>query len=137
MIALINHASAFNAEKVNEKVLNVFKKTFPLAQQVSWQEFSDRYMVHFTENNIQVVVDYDKDGNYLQSKRYYQEDNLPINILYKVRKKFSGKKIFGVTELSTEISTIYYIKLEDNQNWTTVKVDAYGSMEVVDEYQKA
>jgi hypothetical protein len=135
-IALVNHAFAFNEKDVTEKVLKAFKNTFPLAEKVRWQEFSDRYMVHFQESNIEIIVDYDKDGNYLQSKRYYQEDNLPINILYKIRKKFADKKIFGITELSNDLSTEYYVKLEDDMNWTTVKIDSLGSMEVVEKYKK-
>ncbi|HLK31011.1 MAG TPA: hypothetical protein VKT28_20705 [Puia sp.] len=136
MIASVFQALAFNEKEVNEKVIQAFKKTFPSAEKVNWQEFSDRYMVHFQESNIQVVVDYDKDGNYLRSKRYYQEDNLPINILYKIRKKYADKKIFGVTEVSTDTSIDYYVKLEDEKNWMTIKSDASGSLEVFEKYQK-
>ena len=127
---------ATNAKDVSEKVIQAFKKTFPLAEKVNWQEFTDRYMVNFEESHIRVVVDYDKDGNYLSSKRYYQEDNLPINILYKIRKKYADKKIFGVTELSTELNTEYYVKLEDDKYWTTVKVDSGGRMETVEKFEK-
>jgi hypothetical protein len=127
---------AGNVIEVNEKVVKAFKQTFPYAEQVSWDEFSDRYIVHFEENKVKAVVDYDKEGNYLGSKRYYKEDNLPVSILYKIRKKYTDKKIFGVTEISSETSIDYYVKMEDSSNWVTVKCDASGAMEVVEKYKK-
>jgi hypothetical protein len=122
--------------EISDKVMRSFKQTFPFAEKVNWQEFADRYSVHFEERDIRTVVDYDRDGNFLGSKRYYQENNLPVNILCKIRKKYADKTIFGVTEISTEYSTEYYIKLEDAGSWTTVKSDAYGAMEVTEKYKK-
>jgi len=127
---------ASNGKEVNEKVIKSFKQTFPFAEKVDWQEFSDRYIVHFKDGDMLSVIDYDKEGNFLSSKRYYKEDNLPINILCRIRKKYSDKKIFGVTEVATENSIDYYVKIEDDQNWFTVKLDASGGMEVIEKYKK-
>lgn len=136
-LALCKISFAGNAKEVNEKVLKAFKETFPFAEQVNWEEFSDRYMVHFQEGNIRTIVNYDKDGNYIDSKRYYGEENLPVSILYKIRKKYADKKVFGVTEISTESTIDYYVKMEDKTNWVTVKCDASGAMEVVEKYEKS
>jgi hypothetical protein len=129
-------AFAWNGVSINEKVMKSFKETFPLAEKVNWQEFSDRYSVHFEEGSIRTVVDYDKDGNYLSSRRYYTEEYLPVNIICKLRKRYSDKKVFGVTEIATESNTDYYIKMEDAVNWTTVKSDINGVMEIVEKYKK-
>src|SRR5580693_6921769 len=59
---------------VNEKVLQSFKETFPQAQEVNWQEFSDNYIVNFKEGDIRARVNYDKDGNFISATRYYFED---------------------------------------------------------------
>ncbi|MFI5154259.1 MAG: hypothetical protein ACHQET_13045 [Chitinophagales bacterium] len=123
--------------EVNEKVLKSFKETFPKAEQVNWQEYSDNYVVNFMELGIRERITYDKDGNFVSATRYYLEENLPTNILFKVKKKFPGQKVFGVTELETDISVDYYIKLVDDSNWTTVKSDVSGVMEVVEKYKKA
>ncbi|MBS1916456.1 MAG: PepSY-like domain-containing protein [Bacteroidetes bacterium] len=135
-LAFARLSYAGNVTDVNEKVIKAFKQTFPFAEKVTWDEFSDRYIVHFEENDVRTVVDYDKDGNYLGSKRYYKENNLPVSILYKIRTKYADKKIFGVTEISTDTSIDYYVKMEDNSNWVTVKCDASGAMEVVEKYKK-
>ncbi|HTQ26647.1 MAG TPA: hypothetical protein VMI35_00895, partial [Puia sp.] len=115
---------------VNEKVLRSFNETFPSAEQVKWQEFSDNYIVNFVELGVRNRINYDKDGNVISATRYYGQENLPVNLLVKTRKKFPSAKIFGVTEVETEASVDYYIKLEDSMNWITVKSDAIGNMEV-------
>ena len=101
------------------------------------QEYSDNYVVNFMELGIRERITYDKDGNFISAMRYYLEENLPPNILFKVKKKYPGQKVFGVTEVETDTSVDYYIKLEDSSNWTTVKSDVSGVMEVVEKYKKA
>jgi hypothetical protein len=122
---------------ISEKMLNSFKQTFPDAEQVKWLESTDRYTVNFKENGILTKIDYDKDGNFISSLRYYSEKNLPINILCRLQKKYADKKVFGVTEMTSESVVEYYIKLEDNENWITVKSNAEGNLQVVEKYKKA
>jgi hypothetical protein len=122
---------------VNEKVLKTFKETYPKAEQVNWQEFTDNYVVNFTTVGIRERITYDKDGNFVSATRYFYEDQLPANILSKLRKKYPGQKVFGVTEVTTDASVEYYVKLEDNSNFTTIKTDNSGVMEVVEKFKKA
>jgi len=126
-----------HAAEVNEKVLKSFRETFPKAEKVNWQEFTDNYVVNFTSIGIRERITYDKDGNFVSATRYYTEDHLPANIVCKLKKKYPGQKVFGVTEMTSETNSEYYIKLEDDTNWTTVKSDISGSMEVVEKYKKA
>jgi hypothetical protein len=121
---------------INQKVIQSFNQTFPFAENVKWQEFTDRYSVHFKTGSVMTIANYDKDGNFLGATRYYGTENLPLNILCKIKKKYADKKIFGVTEISTEEIVDYYIKLEDDANWVTVKSDASGSFEIVEKYKK-
>jgi len=130
-------AFATDGFTISEKILNSFRQTFPDAQQVKWLEQADRYTVNFKENGILTKIDYDKDGNFISSLRYYTEKNLPINILCRLQKKYADKKVFGVTEMTSESTVEYYIKLEDDQNWITVKSNADGNMQVVEKYRKA
>jgi hypothetical protein len=130
-------AFATDGFTISEKMLNSFKKTFPDAQQVKWLEQADRYTVNFSENGVLTKIDYDKDGNFISSLRYYKEKNLPINILCRLQKKYADKKVFGVTEMTTDAAVEYYIKLEDDENWITVKSNADGNMQVVEKYKKA
>jgi hypothetical protein len=125
------------ASTISDKLLQAFKQTFPDAVQVKWTEEPTRYTVSFKQNDILTKVEYDKDGNFVNSLRYYSEKNLPVTVLCQLQKKYAGKTIFGVTELATEATTEYYIKLVDDHNWMTVKSDADGNMQLVEKYKKA
>jgi hypothetical protein len=69
--------------------------------------------------------------------RYYTEKNLPVSIQCNIQKKYTDAKVFGVTELTTENSVEYYIKLETPNSWITVRSDADGNMQVTEKYKKA
>jgi hypothetical protein len=125
------------ASTISDKLLQAFKQTFPDAIQVKWVEEPTRYTVSFKQNDILTKVEYDKDGNFVSSLRYYSEKNLPVTVLCQLQKKYAGKTIFGVTELATEASTEYYIKLVDDRNWITVKSDSEGNMQMVEKFRKA
>lgn len=122
---------------ISDKLLKAFKQTFPDAQQVKWAEQEDKIMVNFKQGDILTKIEYDKDGNFLSSLRYYSEKNLPVSILCRLQKKYADKKIFGVTEMTTDTAVEYYIKLEDDTNWITVRSNADGNMQVVEKYKKA
>ena len=132
-------AGAFAAKEygISDKMLQTFKQTFPDAQQVVWSEQGDKYTVNFRQGDILSKVEYDKDGNFLNSLRYYSEKNLPVTILCRLQKRFSDKKVFGVTEMATESSVEYYIKLEGENDWITVRSNIDGNMQVVEKYKKA
>ena len=124
-------------EIISDKLLQAFHKTFPDAQQVKWAETEDRYLVNFKQGDILTKVEYDKEGNFVNALRYYSEKNLPVNILCRLQKKYADKKVFGVTEITSDSSVEYYIKLEDAENWITVKSNVDGNMQVVERYKKA
>jgi hypothetical protein len=126
-----------NPAEVNEKLIKAFRDAFPLAEKVEWQENGNHYLVHFTENAVLSEIEYDHDGHFLNSVRYFKDpDLLPLHLSWELHKKFADKTIFGVTETTSEYETLYYIKLEDKKDWITVKATSVGSMEVVEKYQK-
>jgi len=123
--------------EVNEKVLKAFESTFKNVTDVAWQEFDDHYQVSFKQSAIISRANYDKDGNLLSTRRYYSGDQLPPNILAKLKNKYAEKKIFGVTEISTEESIEYTIVLEDERKWYFISADASGSLWLDKKYNKA
>src|SRR5438270_13910815 len=84
---------------VNEKVLKAFEETFKDPKDVIWHEYENYYEVSFHESEIRSMVRYDDDGNIIGSTRYYYENQLPSYILSKLKKKYSDRSIFGVTEI--------------------------------------
>ena len=131
-------ASASMAAEPNQKVLDAFHKTFQLVKEVSWQDMdNNKYEANFNQNNITYRVMYDEEGNVIKSIRYYFGPTLPIFIQSRLAKKYDGKKVYGVTEISTESELTYYIIMEDNSTWTHVKSDAFGNMYTEKKLKKA
>ena len=131
LFALAFCASAFaSPNTVNEKVLKAFNQTFISAQDVRWSQHNGMYEAHFNFNDIVTRVTYDADGNAVQTIRYYYEQQLPLNILARVKSTYEGQKIFGVTELTTNEGTEYHIVLESPHSWTTVVADNTGNLSV-------
>ncbi|MES1250187.1 MAG: hypothetical protein ABUL46_05850, partial [Chitinophaga rupis] len=109
----------------------------PGAMQVSWREEAEHYFVHFTQASAVSEIEYDQEGNFISSFRYYKSpDLLPVHIICRLNKKFKDKAIFGITEFSTGSETNYYIKLEDPQRFTTVRAGEDGSLVVTEKLRK-
>lgn len=130
-------ATSCLADLPNEKVLKNFHTTFSKAQKVKWMEHKNYFDVSFVQSGILSNVRYEKDGTFLNCTRYYTEQQLPVNILCKLKDKYSDKKVFGVTEVTTQDNISYFVKMYDNKNWLGVKVSDDGQMEVVEKYKKA
>ncbi|MDB5197567.1 MAG: hypothetical protein JWP88_1938 [Flaviaesturariibacter sp.] len=136
-IVSVSLSSFAAAPDVDTKVLDAFNKTFPDVQDVSWSATALSYEVKFKLNEISTHVTYDKQGNALQTLRYYGETQLPMLVLTKVKSRFADKKIFGVTELTTGDETIYHIVLEDEKGWVNIQSNACGNIEVKNRFKKA
>lgn len=134
LVSIVSYATP---TEINEKVLKAFKETFANAKDVLWDEFDDYYAVKFKDTEIDTRIKYDKEGNILQTTRYYFEQQLPPFIYAKVKKRYADKKIFGVTEVRSDNELDYYIVLEDDKNWTTIKSDAFGTFQLHEKFKKA
>lgn len=122
---------------VNEKLILAFQAAFPQAEKVDWNESGDHYFVHFKDHEVLSEIEYDQEGNFLASERYYKSaDLLPIHLAWALHKKFPNKSIYGITETNTEAETVYYVKMEDAKEWITVKGSSDGITQVVEKFNK-
>ena len=130
-------ARASNPPEVTEKVLKAFSETFMKATDVVWHEVKNFYEASFKQSEVTSRAVYDQGGNLVRTIRYYSQENLPINILTKLQKRFAGKSVYGVTELSMEDQVSYHITMQDDKNWYIIKADNWGSLELEQKYKKA
>ena len=139
LLAAIVFAFSFRAmaDDPNQKVLEAFNKTFPNVKDIAWTENEHSYEVKFKKNEILSKITYDKNGNIMKTLRYYYEQNLPLLVLSKVKSKFSDKKIYGVTEESSDEGTYYHIILEDEKHWINITADSYGGIKLDKKFNKA
>jgi hypothetical protein len=137
-IAVFASAVAFAADPaVDEKIEKHFKESFPKAEKITWYEADTHYEVLFTNNLVTCRMWYDRDGNVTKTERYYKEDGVSPFLLAKLNKRFEGKKVFGVTEVSTETGITYHIILEDEKRWYHVIGDASGNLHLERKLVKA
>ncbi len=129
-------AFAFNPA-VNEKVLRSFNQTFTAATEVIWEEHDNYYAVSFVNNGIRSKVRYDKDGVMTNAIRYYDPSMLPLNVLNTLKKAYPARELFGVTEVSAGINTVYYVKMQDARFWYTIQIDPSGNTRIYEKYKKA
>ena len=78
----------------------------------------------------------DGDGNISYTIRNYSEEMLPPFIANKVHKKFPGKKVWGVTEISSELGIQYKVFLHDDKKWYHVSANSSGEVYLEDWYYK-
>ncbi|MBL7741711.1 MAG: hypothetical protein JNK14_21005 [Chitinophagaceae bacterium] len=130
-------AVAGSPSDVSEKVLKAFNETFEKAQNVEWHEYDDYYQANFKMDDIQVRAQYDQEGILLKTMRYYGEKQLLPNIVSKLKKKYGGREVFGVTEVTSAEEVSFLITLKDDKNWYVVKSDVYGNLEQTEKFKRA
>lgn len=122
---------------VNEKILKAFNETFADARDVSWYDYEDYSQANFVVDRVQVRAQYSEDGKLLRTIRYYGEKELLPSVVAKLKKKYAGKEIAGVTELSSDAEVSFTINIRDENNWYIVKSDVYGNLERIEKFKRA
>ncbi len=130
-------AAAPAPTEIGEKVLKAFSETFASARDVTWHEYETYTQANFRQDDIQVRAQYDGEGTLLKTTRYYSEKQLLPSIVAKLRKRYAGKEINGVTEISSEEEVTFVISLKDDKNWYIVKSDMFGNLQQTDKYKRA
>ncbi len=123
--------------EVNEKILKAFSETFTAAQNVTWQEYEDYSQANFSIDKVQVRAQFAEDGRLIRTLRYYSERELLPNIVARLKKKYTGKEIAGVTESSSDDEVSFVINVKDENNWYIVKSDVYGNLQQTDKFKRA
>jgi hypothetical protein len=138
MPAIMFTLIALAGTPVNEKVEKVFLQMFNGATEVSWYDAPiGCYTVYFIKDDIKYNVIYNKKGRMISSRRYYFEDKLPVYILFKLKRKYQGKSVYGVTEVMDDSGVTYHITMQDDKYWWIVKVSPDDIMEITQKLLKA
>ena len=135
MLSLVFNASA-TTEPVNQKVLSTFHQVFKDAHRVSWSHTGSYYEAFFEVESVKTRAMLNKRGALIQTIRYYKENELPSNVLYSVKKDFTGNEIVGITEISNKYGINYRIVLRDSKYYTHINADNAGETEVVAKYKR-
>lgn len=133
---LLFSISAFANIRVDEKIERQFRESFPAATAVKWYDNKDYFEVFFVHNSVQCRISYNTDGTMMQMRRDYGKETLPLFISGAVQKKYPGKKIYGVTEITSQEGLQYHMVLEDEKNWYFVASDSAGDLSLSKKLRK-
>ena len=105
------------------KAVRNFKKAFKNVFNGKWYEMPDGYRVNFILNNIRCRLDYDKNGNWLHTIRYYDEKQLPVEVRRLVVSSYLDYNIRTIEEIKVPSNNMFYvIHLEGQTDWINIKV---------------
>ncbi|MBZ4189565.1 hypothetical protein [Niabella beijingensis] len=121
---------------INEKVLKTFHEVFTNAQNVQWNITEKYNEASFRSGSVSTRAVIDNNGILIRTIRYYKENNLPANILYKLKKKYDGKEIYGITEVTNGEGTSYHVVIRDQRSIYNVTADNNGSLMQTAKYKR-
>ena len=108
---------------VNLRTMATFIRMFADASNMTWTKGQDNIdRVDFETKGKITQAGFNKKGHFLYSITSYQEEMLPKNIFYMLKRKYHGKHIFGITEVNTLNKTAYLIMLDGAPCWLHIKV---------------
>lgn len=105
-----------------------FNATFPNAKNIKWNDDKAGYYVNFMCNGNFNKAFYNKEGDFVCSWKYSNGNDLPVNIIIKLNKKFEGANILGVTEYTSEDNTFFNVKLSKGKKLYSLNISVDGSI---------
>ena len=124
---------------VSAKILKTFHSHFPEVTNSSIYHNGDTYVVIFKspDNSSSGRMFYDKDGNLLETIRYYKADELSPFIRSKIASKYKNNGIYMVTDVENDTDHFYQVILQNANTMLVVHVNNDGSMQLEKKFRKA
>ena len=121
-------AFAGKSYPVNEEVKEAFKKEFPGAEVLSWDDAGDFVKAVFLLNGYRSEAYFDPEGELQVAVRNLFFNQLPLAVTKSVDKRFPDADILEVTEISRAEGTSYRIRLETTTKKYKLNLDANGQI---------
>lgn len=117
------NAPTTEAKNVSSKAIKHFNKTFKNVADEKWYEMPDGYRANFTQKDIRCRLDYDKNGTWMHTIKYYDEKKLPVEVRRVVVSSYLDYSIRTVEEIEAPHDVKFYvIHLEGEKDWINIKV---------------
>ena len=136
-IAVSTFSAFAGEEKVNQKVLNAFKKEFNTAREVEWTTGSNYYKATFVYNEKHVFAYYNENGELLGLTRYLSPVDLPMNLQKNLKNDFKEYWISDLFEIAKNDGTAYFLTLENADTKIVLKSTDSSNWSVYSKVKKA
>lgn len=112
-----------NESDVNVNAVRDFSKNFRKATAVKWVKNDNGASVYFAIDGVKMRTSYNTKGRREYTLKYYNESGLPADIRHLVRSTYYDYRIAIATEVVRNEHVSYLIKMENDKEFMTVKVD--------------
>jgi hypothetical protein len=124
----------------NDKITNItmrairhFLVNFSEVSNELWYSTPDMFVAMFKLNDIDYRVDYDRNGNWIETYRTYNETKMSYELRQSVKSSYGGYNIYLVQEIEQPLHPITYIVHLENK---TELINLQVSDGVIFEWQK-
>ena len=119
--------------KVNQDVLNAFKKAYSDVNQVKWEKSGELYLASFTDaNNQQRVTYFNEAGELVSSTRTIPIEQLPLRVSEEINTRFEKPDMdFTAMEVAMQNETFYLLNIRDAKRKYLIKAYDNGEVSVI------
>lgn len=114
--------STINEMDVNINAVRDFRRDFKNATDIKWVQSETGASVYFSIDGIKMRSSYNLRGVKEYSLKYYDETRMPSDLRQRVRSNYYDHNISIVTEVQRNNQTFYLVKMENENEYLTVKV---------------
>jgi hypothetical protein len=121
---------------VSEEVLKSFNKEFAGSQVLDWSQQGEYMKATFILAGFRTVAYFSADGRLEGSIRNLFYNQLPLNVITAVDKRFESPDVIDVSEISNPTGTTYRLTLESKSKKYRVKTDSEGNITDIERLKK-
>ena len=112
---LVRKATLTEESSVNSKVLKSFHRNYKMDAPVQWSTDEQFYLAYFVKEGVQHRITYRKNGSMVQTMKTYSAKHLNKDVRSQIEETYDGYDITGVTELSSNSDTVYFVNIESRR----------------------
>ncbi len=130
LVLTVTAASAFAGipDPVSEEVKIAFKKEFPGAQLIAWDNTGEFVKATFIFSGYRSEAYFSEEGELYGSARNIFYSQLPLAVTQSVEKRYSSADVIEVSEITNGNGTRYLLRLDTNRRTYKVQYDAGGNI---------
>jgi hypothetical protein len=141
MVTAVNPYPEKESKVVDETDVNInavrdFSKSFKNARNVKWVKNDNGASVYFVDDDVKMRATYNTKGKKEYTLRYYDESRLPADVRHLVKSTYYDYRIAIVTEVVRNEDVSYLVKMENDKQFLTIKVND-GELSVFERTTKA
>jgi hypothetical protein len=123
---------------VSKKVADIFKATFPDAENATWSKLNKDFLVDFITKDLKNRVLFQRNGSIVYHIKYGHEKNLPEEVRKLIKSTYSyvDLNITNAINVQEDRRNIWVVNLEDNKKLVVVRVEE-GELEEVSSLNKS